>query len=620
MRTLLKRFLLFFALIWGQLSYANPNTSAQTPNAHLDSLAHAIDRQDFLAAFQFLNDLRSLNLREDDPQFALLKLREGQLYLGMQFYDRAEQCLLESAALFEKNKKALLTGEAYYFLGGVMEQKKESGQKQLGYFKNALGFYQKAKDTLKIVWTYDAIGGAFFKLKDFEKAIDNSRLAATLMMTDSARFYEPNVYTSIGNSYLAKGDLETAQSYLEKSVFAYKNGFNTEGYLIYDAYRLLGTVYLKLDRRAEGMSLLQEALTYCESHIDDPLLVKETFHTLIDDAKSHGDWATALNLQERYVLLRDSLSQREDLIKIEQNHTAMTVFKAEEEQKMLKNQLHNNQVINQTMVFVALLMLCLLVALFSLYRQNRNFNKKLHAEVHRKTQALQQSNNELERFAFIASHDLKTPIRNIISFNKLLERRLGNQADESTKQYLGFVRDYAYMMNNLVENIISFSKIGEKEALKMDKVPMIEVSQQVIHNLQNKIQSRQANVVTEGVLPDIVAYKPHVEQLFQHLVDNALTYNDKPQPQVTIGSIKNGQADRHLFVRDNGIGIDPNYQDKVFEMFSKLNSSQQYKGAGLGLAICKKIVMQYGGRIWLESEKGIGTTVHVVLPAEMGLN
>jgi signal transduction histidine kinase len=624
MQTLKIFFIFIIILIWEQPPcFAIPDTNdlPATVKSDFDSLVNTIERQDFLTAFTYLNRLQSSNISNDATNWAMFKLREGQLYLGMQLFDKAEKCLLESVPLFEKTQQVARTGEAYYFLGGVMEHKKDDGQKQLNYFKKALPYYQKAHDTLRVIWTLDAIGASYYKLKLLDKAIENSRLAATLMMGDSTQFYEPNVFTSLGEYYLAGGDLETAQIYLEKSVNfyknLYKNEFDTEGYLIYDAYRLLGAVYLKLDKRTEGMALLNEALNYCQQNIDDPLLVKETFAILIEDAKQRGDLVTALQLHERYNHLRDSLSQRDEILKLEQNQMAMAISKAEKEQALLKNQLSTNQTINQTMAFVAILMLGLLVALSSLYRQNRTFNKKLHLEVQRKTQALQQSNAELERFTFVASHDLKTPIRNIISFNKLLERRLGNAADDNTRQYLGFVRDYAYMMNNLVDNIISFSKIGQVEKEDISSVNLSEVSENVIQHLKPKIEARHADVHTEGGLPEVVANKKHVEELFSRLIDNALTYNDKAQPRITIGAIKNGKADRHLFVRDNGIGIDPNYQDKVFELFSKLHSSKDYQGSGMGLAICKKIVMQYGGRIWLESEKGVGTTVHVVLPAEV---
>jgi signal transduction histidine kinase len=246
-------------------------------------------------------------------------------------------------------------------------------------------------------------------------------------------------------------------------------------------------------------------------------------------------------------------------------------------------------------------------------RQHNIIAKQLE-DLLKQSEILTQKNIELERFAYIASHDLKTPLRNIISFSGLLNRKLRFSEDADVKQYIGFIKDYAHHMTHIVDDILEFAKITETDNQNIDAVDLEEVTNIVLMSLQEKIDTSHAIVLIEDKLPQIKGDKTHFIQLMQNLIENALTYNEKPQPEITIGLGKDRTSGTYIYVKDNGIGVDTPYQDKIFDMFTRLHSIDKYPGTGLGLAICKKIVVQYGGRIWIDSTLNKGTTVNFYLP------
>lgn len=237
------------------------------------------------------------------------------------------------------------------------------------------------------------------------------------------------------------------------------------------------------------------------------------------------------------------------------------------------------------------------------------------AEMNAQQESLTKKNEELERFAFVASHDLRTPLRNIISFGGLLNRRLKDHADENIHQFLGYINNYAHHMNSIIDNILDYARIEKNEMAPNEAVDMGEVWQTVAGLLNDRFTERNAIVRVRGEMPKVLAQQMQIVQLLQNLSENALNYNTSPQPEITFGrttSDVSGQA--CFFVRDNGIGIDPKYQEKVFDMFYRLHSMDKFPGTGLGLAICKKIVQRHGGNIWLESKEGHGTTIYFTLP------
>lgn len=222
---------------------------------------------------------------------------------------------------------------------------------------------------------------------------------------------------------------------------------------------------------------------------------------------------------------------------------------------------------------------------------------------------LKRSNQDLEQFAYVASHDLKQPLRQISSFATLLERRLGDQASDEVRDYLGFLNDGAQRMQALVGDLLDYSRVSHRP-LHSDSVAMDEVLSAALV-LLNAAVTESAAVIERQPLPKVRGDRSQLERLLQNLVGNALKYRDPAHASL----IRVGCDDGVFFVADNGIGIAADQADRVFMIFQRLHSAQAYEGTGIGLAICRKIVERHGGRIWLSSAgEGLGTTFFFTLP------
>lgn len=230
---------------------------------------------------------------------------------------------------------------------------------------------------------------------------------------------------------------------------------------------------------------------------------------------------------------------------------------------------------------------------------------------------LEQKNQELEEFAYIASHDLKEPLRKIVAFGDLLTNNCRNNVDEKAAVYIDRMQDAAGRMMSLIEDLLQFSRIG-KEDQALEMTDLNAVLDQVVQNLEPAINGKQAAIKREP-LPTIKARPHQMEQLFQNLISNALKFNDKETPVITIENSlvhEDGAAHCKMLVKDNGIGFEPEHSARIFEAFYRLHGRSQYSGSGIGLAICKKIVELHNGTISATSEYGKGATFTIILPCD----
>ncbi len=224
---------------------------------------------------------------------------------------------------------------------------------------------------------------------------------------------------------------------------------------------------------------------------------------------------------------------------------------------------------------------------------------------------LKQSNRELEQFAYVASHDLQEPLRMVSSFTQLLEMKYKDVLDAEALEYIHFSVDGAKRMQLLINDLLAYSRVNTKGG-KFEDVDLEKVLDEVLFNLEIVIEQNQANITNES-LPHICADHSQMVQLFQNLIGNALKYRSKENPQIVISSRK--EDDHWLFsVEDNGIGIDQKYNDQIFRIFRRLHTHDEYDGTGIGLAIVDRILGRHGGRIWVESELGVGSTFYFTIP------
>jgi PAS domain S-box-containing protein len=236
--------------------------------------------------------------------------------------------------------------------------------------------------------------------------------------------------------------------------------------------------------------------------------------------------------------------------------------------------------------------------------------KKIEADMKQSMDELARSNAELEQFAYVASHDLQEPLRMVSSYVQLLARRYQGRLDSDADEFIAFAVDGAARMKILINDLLSFSRVGTR-GRQFAPVILEETLNQAMHNLALVIDESGATI-THDPLPQVMADDGQMLQLLQNLIGNALKFRGETPPKVHIG-VKRKKDRWQFYVRDNGIGIDPQFWDRIFIIFQRLHNREEYDGTGIGLAICRKIVERHGGRIWVESELGQGSTFYFTL-------
>ena len=238
--------------------------------------------------------------------------------------------------------------------------------------------------------------------------------------------------------------------------------------------------------------------------------------------------------------------------------------------------------------------------------------KRMEKALRKKTEELARSNEDLEQFAYVASHDLQEPLRMVTSYVQLLSKRYKAKLDADANEFIDFAVDGAVRMRKLINDLLTYSRVGT-QGKELSPTDSEAVLAQSVNDLKVTIEENGA-LVTHDPLPTVMADSPQLEQLFQNLIGNAIKFRRNEPPHVHISASRNGKG--WIFsIRDNGIGFAPEYSERVFVIFQRLHSRQEYAGTGIGLAICKKIVERHGGHIWVESDVGKGAIFRFTIPA-----
>jgi len=264
----------------------------------------------------------------------------------------------------------------------------------------------------------------------------------------------------------------------------------------------------------------------------------------------------------------------------------------------------NLETINNFLRVISLIVVGIAVSLLSGHISKREI------EFNEIMEDLRRSNEDLQQFAYVASHDLQEPLRAIVSFSQLLEDKYQDKIDKDGKEFIHFLTDGAKKMNTLIKDLLLYSRITTHA--KPSKLTNLEdIIKDVLFNLQESIKESGA-IITYDEMPVLKVDRTQFIQLFQNLLSNTIKFRREEPPKIHIGT-KRINNEWLFTVKDNGIGIESKYFGKLFNIFYRLHTKEEYPGTGIGLPICKKIVQRYGGKIWVESEFGKGSTFYFTI-------
>ncbi|MFX1551583.1 MAG: ATP-binding protein [Promethearchaeota archaeon] len=269
----------------------------------------------------------------------------------------------------------------------------------------------------------------------------------------------------------------------------------------------------------------------------------------------------------------------------------------------------NLETLNNILRAVSLIIVGIVVSVLSEHISKREI------EFNEIMEDLKRSNEDLQQFAYVASHDLQEPLRAIVSFSQLFEEKYKDKVDKNGAEFIHFVTDGAKKMNTLIKDLLSYSRITT-HAQPSKLTNLEKILKEAIFNLQEAIKESSA-VITHDKMPILKVDKTQFIQLFQNLLSNAIKFRRQEPPKIHVG-VKQINDEWLFSVKDNGIGIESKFFDKLFNIFYRLHTKEEYPGTGIGLPICKKIVQRYGGKIWVESEFGKGSTFYfTIYPKKM---
>jgi len=505
----------------------------------------------------------------------------------------------------------------YYDLGANFGTQ---GQAELALenYEKGIAIAKALKDNkLSIIGT-TAIGGTWASLNNFEKAIeyiDESMVFAKLLKDD-----EELAWASVNGGHIL-GNLKKykkAEQYLQQ---AYDLSFKIGNKLL-TAYAV---------EQMSDLSLKQNQLNKALRKLDESYVIfKELGQTnsMKGVAKKYAeiyykkqDFVKYKEYNDQYMMLKDSIYSKdmmESMASLKQdfeihrlekeNHIALLT----KDKELAKAKYKSRIAISVAGLMVFILLLSLMYSRNKAAIEKNEILLAKNAEIIRQNTFLAESNRDLEKFAYIISHDLKEPLRNINGFTKLLIRKLKKtNIDESISEYASFITNGTEQMEGLLNGLLEYSKIGVSKG-EREIVNMNHLVNRVANSLKIQLNEKKCEIEI-GELPILACRSSQMTQVFQNLIANAIKFSDENGNKIKIAA-EELENDYQFSVRDNGIGIDLEYQKDIFVVFKRLHNRGTYSGSGIGLATCKKIVEDHGGRIWVSSKKGEGACFYFNIP------
>jgi nitrogen-specific signal transduction histidine kinase len=556
----------------------------------------------------------------------------------------------EAARLAIKNKINKQLATAQFILGSVAWNKRDYSSASI-YFFQASSLREQMKDSIGIADCYIRIGHSYMNQKNINAAQAILNKAEQICERKNYAKGKIDLDISLAELYTLKEEHELASNYIDQALVAARKEAYRAGEM--NALFLLGQRSFKKSDFQQAYDFFIMAL-HKEAQVNDLFFRMKTLPVLASASLHLHDETMAKELVLESIALSDQLKHPENKIESltilsrvyeklqlfekayevekqrfdlndslanEKLEKAITEVKGKymdrdlevKELQSYNEMLKSKQKVSQMYLVTALiLVLSICISIGFLYVQLR-LKSKSNLLLSEKNKELFESNTALERYAYVASHDLKEPLRTISSFTSLIARKYNPLLDDKGKEYVKFVTEGVAHMNYLLDDLLRYSRLVNNKDFVPVPVNLNQVVASVEQMLAHQIEERKASIQYSN-MPVVQSSSSHMHQLFQNLIVNGLKFNDNPEPIIQINCTT--EKNKHLFsIKDNGIGIEEQYHGKIFEMFQRL-SKNDYPGTGMGLSICQKIIEINKGKLWLESKPGEGTTFFFYLPAE----
>lgn len=591
----------------------------------------ALDAGDYSQSFNYYKYAKQIAEKNNLPAMLVLtNLDLGTVFLYAGKPDSSQYYILQSLRWNNAVQDTISLINAYHLLGDI--------HYGVENYHDSHDYYQKGIDlivkynalTEDLIYEYSLLlgnqAGIYAELREFEKSKKCYAKSDSLArLIDDKHTLAFNAY-GLGYTYYYEGNYNKSID-LCKNALSYFVSEN-DAYSIEGALECIARSYLGLNQLDSAEFYLLSVLKSMDNfnYIDFKMDIYEQL-TLLYEKK--GDYQASLQYSKLFKQFSDSLNVQNrsvnlNLLEIQQRYAqaekdnlALVKDRAKD-QKIISEQQKSNLLITLAFVFAMACVFFLII----IYRNKRYKSALLEQEVQRRTVELSASNlslleanAELEEFAYISSHDLREPIRNIVSFSSLIKRKADNLSPEELNDFISLIQFNGNQMTQLVNDIYEFTKI-KKTNLEIKSISFSSLVNDALRSLTPEIKAKQAVINTDIQAGDILTHSNMLVLALRNIIENGITYNKSDIPEINISAIED-DLEYTISVKDNGIGIESKYHRRIFEMFKRLHNREEFTGSGLGLPITKKIIARLNGTIEVNSEEGSGSTFIIHIPKKI---
>jgi signal transduction histidine kinase len=534
-----------------------------------------------------------------------------QFYLGD--YELALSNYLIALEIRKEINDKIGLGRSYNNIG-VFYQKMNKFDLAKNYFRQGLILRRETKDSVGIAFSYNNLGRVYLDQGNPKKAVTNYKIGLLISKKLKNAKAQSLTLSNLGDLYKSQFNYDKALRYYEETLelmIPSKNSYNKARILI-----KIGNIKIHQKDFETALINLKKGQEISEKLQAKPLLNK-AYQKFSEAYAGIEDYEMAYNYQLKSKEIQKNLmttSISNEILALEAKYQF-----EQKERKLLEQEGQIADLYRMFSILVFLVILVFSVLIYSRYRKQIKVNQNLKAtaiEIKDKNKQLATYTKELEQFTYIASHDLKEPLRNIGGFARILDRRYRMVLDDKGKEYLNFIMTGVNQMTALLTDLLQYSEVKRLKEEDLKWVNLNDLMLSIQNSLNTKIQESNGRLIFND-LPMIYSNTFQIAQLFKNLISNGLKFQRKDDTPIIEVSGKHCGDFWEFKVTDNGIGIDKSYHDKIFEMFRRLHKQTDYEGTGMGLTICKQIIEQHGGEISIESKIEKGTTFIFTFPEKI---